>query len=438
MSAQVTAVPPFAGDHSETFEEYPVAKYGNGPITAFGGLASITGESLETDADGMFTICGSSPPYFKPIDGSRFLGSDMGRGMRITFSQPVSAFGGYWGNETDACFAGVQPATFTFRDAAGNQIGTEELVYVGDGTLVWRGWIFDTPVTSVTFEGPAADGLQAVLASNPSGLPKRYSQLLNLSTRKQVGPGDDVLIGGFIVVGSQDKQVIVRGLGPSLLVAGPLQDPTLEIHRADAALLAANNDWRETQEPEIKATGIPPSNDLESAIVINLTAKPATEGGAGYTAILTGSGGGTGIGLLEIFDLATGVDSTLANISTRGFVGTADDLLIGGFIPGPPDRAALKVLVRALGPSLANQGVSGTLQDPLLELHDGNGNVLAINDNWKEASNASDILATLPPRADRESAIMITLAPSNSGYTAVVRGVNDSTGVALVEVYALR
>jgi hypothetical protein len=141
---------------------------------------------------------------------------------------------------------------------------------------------------------------------------------------------------------------------------------------------------------------------------------------------------------LEIYDLNTAAKSKLANISTRGFVGTDPDLLIGGFIPGPSGRTPLKVLVRALGPSLTAQGVAGALQDPLLELHDGNGHILVTNDNWKQASNASEIQATLPPSDKRESAIITTLAPSNAGYTAVVRGVNNSTGVALVEVYAVR
>jgi hypothetical protein len=167
-----------------------------------------------------------------------------------------------------------------------------------------------------------------------------------------------------------------------------------------------------------------------------LAAKPASAGGAGYTGVLAGKGGATGIGLLEIYDLDTAANSKLANISTRGFVGTGDDLLIGGFIPGPTDRLPLKVLVRALGPSLTAQGVDGALSDPLLELHDANG-IRVQNDNWKDAPNASEIQATLPPHEDNESAIITTLAPSNSGYTAVVRGANGSTGVALVEVYAL-
>ena len=268
--------------------------------------------------------------------------------------------------------------------------------------------------------------------------PTPASQLLNLSTRKQVGSGANVLIGGFIVIGTDDKKVLVRGLGPSLPVNGALVDPTLELHQADTALLAADNNWRDTQEPEINATGIPPSNEAEAAIVFSLPAKPAGNGGAGYTAILAGSGGNTGIGLLEIYDLATATNSRLANISTRGFVGTSDDVLIGGFIPGPSDRAPINVLVRGLGPSLGGQGVNGALQDPLLELHDGEGNTLAINDSWKSDQQGAIEATGIPPTDDSESAIVMTLAPSNSGYTAVVRGANSSTGVALVEVYGLQ
>ena len=262
------------------------------------------------------------------------------------------------------------------------------------------------------------------------------SQLLNLSTRKQVGTGDNVLIGGFIVVGSEDKKILMRGLGPSLPVNGALADPTLELHDATSALLAVNDNWREKQD-EILATGIPPTNDLESAIVATLGAKPLSEGGAGYTGVLAGKGGTTGIGVLEIYDLAVSANSKLANISTRGFVGTGDDVLIGGFIPGPSDRTTMKVLLRAIGPSLSGAGVSGALQDPVLELHDSNGNTLMTNDDWKDAQQTEIEATGIPPTDERESAILTTLAPSNSGYTAIVRGANDTTGVAVVEVYTL-
>jgi hypothetical protein len=262
---------------------------------------------------------------------------------------------------------------------------------------------------------------------------------LNISTRKQVGAGDNVLIGGFIVIGTEDKKVLLRALGPSLAnqeVSGALADPTLELHDSTSALLAFNDNWGDANNASEIASILPPSEALESVILTSLAAKAASDGGAGYTGVLAGKTGTTGIGLLEIYDLNTSANSKLANISTRGFVGTGDDLLIGGFIPGPNDRLPLKVLVRALGPSLTTQGVSGPLQDPLLELHDSNGTLL-MNDNWKDASNAAEIQATLPPPDDRESAILTTLAPTNSGYTAVVRGANNTTGVALVEVYAL-
>jgi hypothetical protein len=250
-----------------------------------------------------------------------------------------------------------------------------------------------------------------------------------------------VLIGGFIVVGTDNKKVLLRGLGPSLAGAvgsAALADPTLELHASDTTPLAFNDNWREAINASEIASVLPPSDDLESAILTTLAAKAASVGGAGYTGVLAGKGGTTGIGLLEIYDLGSAANSKLANISTRGFVGVDPDLLIGGFIPGPSDRTALKVLLRALGPSLTGQGVGGALENPVLELHDANGNTLVVNDNWREASNASEIQATLPPPDERESAIIMTLAPATSGYTAIVRGANNSTGVALVEVFALQ
>jgi hypothetical protein len=326
---------------------------------------------------------------------------------------------------------GLTPSTqYSFNAGAANSGGSTQGIEQTFTTLPGPSPLPTTTPTATPTATPTPTAI-------PTATPTPPSQLLNLSTRKQVGAGDNVLIGGFIIVGSEDKKLLLRGLGPSLPVAGTLTDPVLELHRADTTLLAADDNWNDNQADDINATGIPPDSDLESAIVVSLNAKPANEGGAGYTGVLAGAGGGTGIGLLEIYDLATGADSRLANISTRGFVGSGDDLLIGGFIPGPSDRLPVKVLVRALGPSLTAQGVSGALQDPLLELHDGNGTLLLTNDNWKDASNAADIQTTLPPPDDHESAIITTLAPSNLGYTAVVRGASNSTGLALVEVYAL-
>lgn len=218
-----------------------------------------------------------------------------------------------------------------------------------------------------------------------------------------------------------------------------LADPTLELHDSTGALLASNNNWKDTQADEVSATGIPPSHDAESAIVATLAAGPPSQSGATYTGILAGNHGTTGTGLLEIYDLAMDAKSKLVNISTRGYIGTGENVLIGGFIPRPAARLSLQLSIRALGPSLAAHGVSGTLQDPLLELHDANGSTIASNDNWRDSADASRIAATgIPPSDDQESAILhFVPAGTSGGYTAVVRGVDGATGVALVEIYAL-
>jgi hypothetical protein len=270
-------------------------------------------------------------------------------------------------------------------------------------------------------------------------VPPPDGQLLNISTRMKVLQGDQVLIGGFIVSGSDLKKIIVRGIGPSLSVNGPLADPTLELHQGNT-ILATNDNWKindqtgQSQEADIQATTIPPRNDLESAIVATLS--PGS-----YTAVLAGKNGGTGVGLVEVYDLAQGANSRLANISSRGFVNTGDNVMIGGFIAGGPSGDSARVLVRALGPSLTNSGVAGALGDPTLELHDGNGATIASNDNWKfrpdGTSQQAEIEATtIPPTNDLESALVRVLPPGN--YTAVVRGTNNSTGIGLVEVYNLQ
>jgi hypothetical protein len=258
--------------------------------------------------------------------------------------------------------------------------------------------------------------------------------ITNISTRAHVLTGDNILDGGFIITGTEARSVLIRGIGPSLSspdLSGVLADPTLELHGPNSsALLATNDNWLDTQEDDIQSTGIPPTNNLESAILVTL------QPGA-YTVILAGKDGGTGIGLVEVYDFDQVSDSMLANISTRGSVGTGADVLIGGFILGPDGGASSTVLVRAIGPSLsnANPPVLGALADPTLELHDGNGALIRSNDNWKETQQTEIEAAQLAPADDRESAIEATLAPG--AYTAIVRGSGDLTGVALVEVYRI-
>jgi lysophospholipase L1-like esterase len=257
------------------------------------------------------------------------------------------------------------------------------------------------------------------------------AEALNLSARLNVGTGDDVAIVGFIVTGTDSKEVIVRGLGPSLEVNGVpltdlLADPTLSLYQGDT-LIMTNDNWKDSQEAEIEATGIPPMDDPESAIV-------ATLAPGSYTAILSGTNGGTGNGQVEVYDLDTTVNSTLANASTRGFVQTGDNILIAGFIVGTGESDT--IVVRAIGPSLADMGVADPLLDPTLDLYDANGVILVSDDNWRDSQETLIQSTGLTPTNDAESAIIKSLGPGN--YTAVVRGKDDTTGVALVEVYNLQ
>ena len=252
-------------------------------------------------------------------------------------------------------------------------------------------------------------------------------QLLNISTRMQVLTGDNVLIGGFIITGLQEKKVIIRGIGPSLPLSGSLQDPILELHDSTGAIIATNDNWKDSQQTEIEETGLMPNDEMESAIVATLAGNFRS-----YTAILRGVDDTTGIGLVEVYDLDQTVDSKLANISTRGFVDTGDNVMIGGVIVG---NATADVLIRAIGPSLSAAGVNGALEDPTLELFDGNGTMLAANDDWRSDQEAEIAVTTIPPNDDKESALVRTLGPG--AYTAIVRGANDTTGVGLVEVYQL-
>jgi hypothetical protein len=252
--------------------------------------------------------------------------------------------------------------------------------------------------------------------------------LANVSTRLPVQTGDNALIGGFIVTGTQAKKVIVRAIGPSLSIAGKLADPTLELY-AGNTLLESNDNWVDSPNKQaIIDSTIPPTNDKESAIVRTLPANGAT-----YTAIVRGVNNTTGIGVVEAYDLDRTVDSKLANISTRGFVQTNDNVLIAGtIILGNNPQ---KVIVRALGPSLS---VPGKLADPTLELKDANGTTLRADDNWRTGGQEAEIIATtIPPTNDLESALVQTLPAAGASYTAIVRGVNNSTGIAVVEIYAL-
>ncbi len=266
----------------------------------------------------------------------------------------------------------------------------------------------------------------------------RTAKQINISTRLNVLTGDNVGIGGFIITGSGQKKVLLRGIGPSLSNSGVpnvMQDPVLELHDHTGAIIAFNNDWQDSQKTEIENTGLAPGNLKEAAMVQTLSP-------GAYTAIVKGNGNtnNTGVALVEVYDIDPTSSSILTNTSTRGFADIGDNVMIGGEIVGRGlgvnGAGSVKVLLRALGPSLTAFGVANALQDPVLDLHNGNGDIIASNDNWRSAQQA-DIQATgLPPRDDRESAILTVLTQGN--YTAILTGKNGTTGVALIEAFKVQ
>jgi uncharacterized delta-60 repeat protein len=259
----------------------------------------------------------------------------------------------------------------------------------------------------------------------------QFTRLGNISTRLKVETGDNVLIGGFIVTGTQPKKVLIRAIGPSLakFFSGVLGNPTLELQGPNG-LIEANDNWVDSPNKQaIIDSTIPPSNNLEAAIVAILPAN-----NAGYTAVVRGANGGKGIGVVEAYDLDTASPSRLANISTRGFVQTGDNVLIAGTIV--VGHLPQRVIIRAIGPSLP---VAGKMGNPTLELRDINGGLLQANDNWVDSPDKQAIIdTTISPASDLESAIVATLPANGASYTAIVRGVNNTTGIAVVEVYALQ
>jgi hypothetical protein len=250
----------------------------------------------------------------------------------------------------------------------------------------------------------------------------------------RVETGDNAGIGGFIITGSASKHVVVRAIGPSLTRFGfssseVLADPTLEIHGPGNFGTITNNNWKDGQQAQIEADGLAPTNDLESAI--DATLPPGN-----YTAIVSRNLGTppAGIALVEVYDLDTAAASKLANLSTRAFVGTGSNVVIAGFILGNKTGDD-RVVVRGLGPSLSSFGVQNPLQDPTLELRDQNGTLLRSDNDWQDdAAQAAQITAAgLAPSNTKESAIAATLPPGL--YTAILAGLNNGTGIGLVEVY---
>ncbi|MEO8438730.1 MAG: Ig-like domain-containing protein [Spartobacteria bacterium] len=252
--------------------------------------------------------------------------------------------------------------------------------------------------------------------------------LRNLSTRAHVMGGDQRTIGGFMITGDEPKDVLIRGIGPSLpaSVSMKLSDPVLSLFDSSSPdPIAANNDWKSDQQTEIEDTGLAPEDDLEAAIV-------ATLAPGAYTAILEGNGGSTGIGLVEIYDITPNSNSLMANMSTRSLVETEDNVMIGGLILDPADDP-IAAVIRAIGPSMGD--VPGSLEDPTLDLHDANGTLISSNDDWQDDPEQTSIPTELQPSDPRESALYRMLEPG--AYTAIVRSATETSGIGLVEIYVM-
>jgi N-acetylneuraminic acid mutarotase len=305
-------------------------------------------------------------------------------------------------------------------------------VWTGNEMIVWGGNAFG--------EGLTNTGGKYCATAFPA-------QLGNISTRAFVQTGDDVMIGGFIVQGTESKRLIIRAIGPELTqhgVPNALANPTLELHDSTGVLIASNNNWATTiiggiitanQVQDIRSSGYPPSDGRESAIIANLPP-------GNYTAIVRGVNNMAGVALVEVYALSGNASSILTNISTRSFVQTGDNVMIGGFIV--QGAQSKRVIIRAIGPELTQHGVSNAMVNPTLELHNATGALIASNDNWHDTILGGIITSDqwveitnsgYAPTDGRESAIIADLPAGN--YTAIVRGVSNTTGVALVEVYDL-
>ena len=395
--------------HSASFREV-----GIGVVLGSGGGSGGVGPQLVTQDFG--TVGGLLPfvtgVVYRDLNNNGFYdpGEGLG-GVTVTIgganSYAVTASSG--GYSVPVPGSGNYAVTFS----GGSAPTTQKNVSVSNGQNAKMDYV-------VTGSAPPPTPTPTATPSGSAGPPT----LANISTRAVVGTGSNVLIGGFIVTGTESKRVIIRGVGPSLSLPGKMLNPTVELHNAAGATIGFNDDWGQSaNSAAIAGSGVAPTNPNEPAILMDLA--PGS-----YTAVLSGTNQTTGIAVVEIYDLDSAADSKLANISTRVLVQAGDAALIGGLIVVGQSSAV--VIVRAIGPSLS---VPGAMADPTLELRDATGALVASNDNWRSTQEAAIAETGVAPARDAESAIVTSLLPGS--YTAIVRGANGTTGVAVVEVYQL-
>jgi hypothetical protein len=400
--------------------------------TFVGSHGIPNGNALVFDSDGKLYAAGSQSTSFYQINPATGVATALGNIGYFSAGDLAFKNGNLYLSSTTnelirislSSYSGTSLGPLGFSSVFGLATGSNNVLYGISGTQIFSVNTSNGAGTFlVDYQGKGlgpANGSSFISEAVPS-------QLLNISTRVRVQSGENVLIGGSIITGSVPKKVIVRAIGPSLSaagVAGALADPVLELHTANGAVLT-NDDWKSDQRAEIEATGIPPRSDRESAIVVTLSP-------GNCTAVVSGFGGAAGVALIEVYDLDATAASKLGNISTRASVSTGENVMIGGFIVGN-GSATQRILARGIGPSLSNFGVQNPLQDPTLDLYNGNGALIGSNDNWRDSQQAAIQATGIAPQNDKESAIIGALPPGN--YTAILRGKNNTTGVGLVEVY---
>jgi hypothetical protein len=368
-------------------------------------------EILANDSDGRGTIT-SHGSNISTDAGGGFLN---GPGDKPSTEPKLGAFQDHGGPTDTVSLLEGSPAINAGNDSFARATDQRGFARVGAsdiGAFEFGGAVpTPTPAPTVTPPPPT-----------PTPVPNRFA---NISTRVRVETGANALFGGFIVSGSQQKKIIVRAIGPSLEVEDRLANPLLELYNGNGELIAVNDNWREAENAqEIIDSTVAPSNELESAILRDVQL-------GAYTAQIRDVADGQGVALVEVYDFGAAQNSKLANIATRGRIQTGENIMIAGLIIS--GSSPQKVIVRAIGPSL--QEVEGKLEDPVLELYDRNGELMAANNNWRDTQEAEVATTTIPPSHDLESAIVAFLPPDL--YTAQVRGAGDTTGVGIVEVYAL-
>lgn len=377
-----------------------------GPYTVFGRVVNNTMATVDSIA--------ALPRYNAgaPFDSLPLRNYTQGNFVRVPNLVSVPAI------------AHISPLTFSAMSDTGNVS-----VAVSGTKLLVTGNSVGTAHVTVTATDLDGAQVSQMFTVNVIAAPGR---LVNLSTRMQVGTGDNALIAGFIMSGVAPKRLAIRAIGPSSGLSDVVVNPTLELHDGSGATIATNDNWGDAaNNQDVSDVGLAPGSSQESVI---LTTAPSDASGAAYTAIMRGANNSTGLGVVEVYDLDSGPGSTFLNISTRGQVGTDPNALIGGFILGGADSK--QILVRAIGPSLTGFGVPGALADPTLELRNAQGGLIDSNDDWMDSPQKTQIQNSgLAPANTKESAVVQTLTAGQ--YTAVVHGANGGTGVGSVEVYQL-